>query len=536
MAKNGCTPRGRSTRRTFLQTVTAAGLGAAASKWLPTMGSGEDPAALAAPALRRGGTLKVAEIGEPLTLDAPATTATLTAVITLPIFEGLFAFDAGWRPQPDLATGYTVSKDALTYTINLRSNVPFHNGQILTADDVVASLNRWGRVSPYGSVPYRAVDSVTAAGSSTVVIKLKTPFAPLINFLALGASPAIMPKEIVDGVGGGSLKQYIGTGPYKFVEWAPDRYVHLTRFDQYAARSEPGNLYAGQKAALADDIYYYPVSQVATRIAGVQSGDYDIADAINQDAYAQLQADPRVTVGLLPGYYLTFFMNKKQGVMANEKLRQAVEVALDMDPIMRATFGDPRLYNVDASLYPKGTPWYTTAGANWYNVHNTDQAKALAKEAGYSGQSIRWLTTQDYDYMFKSTVVAVSQLQLAGFQVDMQVTDWATLLDHRSRPADWDMFVTSGSFVPDPALLTVFSSTYPGWWDTPEKNALFAQFNAEPDQGKRVQMWAKLQAMMYQEVAMIRPGNFNNLMLSRKGLLGFRPSYVIIPWNVQAVR
>ena len=83
----------------------------------------------------------------------------------------------------------------------------------------------------------------------------------------------------------------------------------------------------------------------------------------------------------------------------------------------------------------------------------------------------------------------------------MQVTDWATLLDRRSKPADWDMFVTSGGFVPDPALLTIFSSTYPGWWDTPDKNELFAQFNAEPDQGKRVQMWAKLQAMMYQEVA-----------------------------------
>ena len=221
--------------------------------------------------------------------------------------------------------------------------------------------------------------------------------------------------------------------------------------------------------------------------------------------------------------------------MTSEKIRQAVEVALDMQPIMQATFGDSKLYDLEPSVYPKGTQWYTTAGANWYNVHNTDQAKQLAKEAGYSGQTIRWLTTQDYDYMFKSTVVAVSQLQHAGFQVNMQVMDWATLLDRRAKPAEWDIFVTSGVVVPDPSLLTVFSSTYPGWWDTPEKNALFAQFNSETDQAKRVQLWAKLQAMMYAEVPMIRPGGFYNLIISRKGILGFKPSYIIIPWNVQAV-
>jgi peptide/nickel transport system substrate-binding protein len=79
------------------------------------------------------------------------------------------------------------------------------------------------------------------------------------------------------------------------------------------------------------------------------------------------------------------------------------------------------------------------------------------------------------------------------------------------------MFVTSGTFVPDPALRTIFSSTYPGWWDTPEKDAPLAEFNAAPDQKTRTQLWAKLQAMIYEEAPVIRPGNFNNLVISRKG-------------------
>ena len=138
--------------------------------------------------------------------------------------------------------------------------------------------------------------------------------------------------------------------------------------------------------------------------------------------------------------------------------------------------------------------------------------------------------------MFKSTVIASSQLQHAGLKVDLQVMEWASVLDHRGKPADWDMFVTSGGFVPDPALQNIYTGAYPGWWDAPDKNRLFAQFTGEPDPGKRAQLWAKLHELWYTEAPVVRPGAFYNLVLSRKGLLGFNPTYWIIPWNVQAAR
>ncbi|HEV2282447.1 MAG TPA: ABC transporter substrate-binding protein [bacterium] len=529
----------RITRRGLLTGAAAAGAGLAAGLdrtapgWL-----GETPGAgMAAAAPRRGGTLRIAEIGEPLTLDTVATTADLTSTITLPVFEELFIFDANWRIQPLLASSYSVSKDGLTYTFTLRKNVPFHNGRDVTPADVVASLNRWGRVSPRGPSVYQYVDSVQPSADG-VVMKLKRPYAPLLAFLALpNGAAAIMPREIVEAAGTSPIKQFVGTGPYRFVEWAPDRYVKLARFDHYAARSEPASGYAGRREALADEILYYPVSQVATRIAGVQSGDYDVADGINQDAYASLKNDQRVVPEIIrPGSFLTFFFNKKQGIMANEKLREAVLVALDMQPIMSATFGNPDLYSLYPSVYPKGTPWYTTAGSEWYNVHNTARAKELMKEAGYSGQPVRWLTTQQYDYMFKSTVVATSQLQQAGFTVDMQVLEWAGVLDHRNKPADYDLFTTSHGFVPDPALITVFSSAYPGWWDTSTKNALLGEFTSESDPAARVKTWSKLQALMYKEAAIVRPGEFYGLLLRSRALETFRASYWIVPWNVAAVK
>src|SRR5437879_11185449 len=97
-------------------------------------------------ASRRGGTLRVAEIGEPLTLDTVATTATQTSSLTHAIFEELFAFDANWRVQPMLAESYTRSQDGRTYTFTLRKNVPVHNGNEMTRGDVGAATNRWGKL------------------------------------------------------------------------------------------------------------------------------------------------------------------------------------------------------------------------------------------------------------------------------------------------------------------------------------------------------------------------------------------------------
>src|SRR3989475_2822226 len=97
--------------------------------------------ALTAEAQRKGGVLRVGNLGEPPTLDAHWTTATITEVITNHIYEGLYSVDAKAQPIPMLAEGMpTVSKDGLTYTFKLRSGIKFHNGKEMTSSDVVASL------------------------------------------------------------------------------------------------------------------------------------------------------------------------------------------------------------------------------------------------------------------------------------------------------------------------------------------------------------------------------------------------------------
>ena len=98
----------------------------------------------------QGGTLRVAPIGEPPTLDEHQTTASITAEIGYCMYETLFTYDPSYQPIPMLAETHTVSEDKSTHTLKLRQGVPFHNGEMMTADDVVASINRWGQISGVG--------------------------------------------------------------------------------------------------------------------------------------------------------------------------------------------------------------------------------------------------------------------------------------------------------------------------------------------------------------------------------------------------
>ncbi|PYN39908.1 MAG: peptide ABC transporter, partial [Candidatus Rokuibacteriota bacterium] len=103
--------------------------------------------ALTAEAQKKGGILKVGNLGEPPSLDAHWTTASITETLTNHIYEGLYSLDSSNRPIPMLAESHTVSKDGLVYTFKLRQGVKFHNGKEMTSEDVVASLARWGKQS-----------------------------------------------------------------------------------------------------------------------------------------------------------------------------------------------------------------------------------------------------------------------------------------------------------------------------------------------------------------------------------------------------
>ncbi|MBI1847419.1 MAG: ABC transporter substrate-binding protein [Candidatus Rokubacteria bacterium] len=484
---------------------------------------------------RPGGVFKAAMIGEPPSLDLHWTTATITQQITWHVYETLYTFDRNFNPMPLLAEGQTVADGGRRYTIRLRHGVKFHNGKEMTSADVVASLTRWGRISTSGKPLWKNVEAVEAKDPYTVMIHLKESSGVLLVGLARPNNGAVIyPREIAEAAGDNQTKDVIGTGPYRFVEHKPDRHIKLARFKDYAGRSEAPDGYAGKRTALLDEILFIPVPDVAVRIAGVETGEYHFAQQIKQDQYDRIKALPGVVPSIIkPSGWSTAVFNHKQGLMTDKRLRLAFQAALDMEPIMAAGFGNRDFYRLDPGLlYQEQTAWYTKAGGELYNQKNRAKAAALLKEAGYAGQPVRWVTTKEYEWMYKNALVAKQQLEEAGFKIDLQVVDWATLVQRRNKPELFDVFSTGFGFVSDPAFMTSAQCNWPGWWCHEEKDRLIDGLIKESDPKKRRAMFERIQVLFYEDAGRIKFGDSFTLDILRKEVRGFKTTPETFFWNV----
>lgn len=486
--------------------------------------SGEQP--------KRGGTLKIALLGEPPSLDIMFTTATITRNIGSQMFETLYANNSKMVPQPHLAEKGEISSDGKTWTFTLRKGVPFHNGQEMTADDVVASLKRWGAIGARGKVIFDRVDSVEAQGKYTVVMKFKQPTgATLLSFLAEGSS-FIMPKDLAEKYPKDQLKEYIGTGPYQFVEHVPDRHVRLKRFEGYVPLETPPDFMSGKRVAYIDELLMIPVPETSVRVDGVGTGEYHFADSLNPDQYETVKAQPGVTpIIVKPYYWLVFHFNKKEGLFTNKKLRQAVLAALSMEPIAKSAVGPPEFYRLGPNIAAEETSWYNDAGKEVYNKPDPEKAKALMKEAGYDGTPIRWMSTKEYFYNYNGSLPAKQQLEAVGFKVDLQVMDWATLVKRRSDPKEYDVFVTGHEAFSHPVLQPYLASNWPGFWENAQRDQLVSQIFAEPDPQKVNELVGQLQALQWEEVPCIKVCEYFLLQSRRNELKGYGAPTDWYFWN-----
>jgi peptide/nickel transport system substrate-binding protein len=491
------------------------------------------PAAGAQETPRMGGVLKVAAIGEPPTLDIQATTTVLTYEIMWHVYEPLFTHDRAWNVVPMLAEGDVVSDRGLRHTITLRRGVKFHNGKEMTAADVVASLKRWSQVASVGKTIWPVVESVEAKDAYTVVIGLKQPSGSLLYALS-EPSAMIYTKEVVDAAGTNPIAEHIGTGPYRFVEHRPDRHVKLARFKDYSARAEPPNGFGGKRTAWLDEILFIPVPDTAVRLAGVETGEYHHAMFMKQDGWDRIKALPQIESRIVkPRGWTLASLNHKAGLMTSRPLRQAVQAALDMEPIMIAAFGHKDFYRLSPALFfPEQPAWYVTAGAPLYNQHDRERAKRLMKDAGYTGQTVRWISTREYEFMYKSSLVAKQQLEALGFVIDLQVLDWAALNQRVQKPELWDVYVTGYPLNPDPALHVAFRCSFQGWWCNEEKERVLAELKQESDAKKRKALVERIQTIYYEDVGQVKLGDYNTLDVARKELRGdFRTAPRLYFWN-----
>ena len=509
------------------------------TNWLKSAAFAAAAMALAGTA-HAAGTLRYATVGEPPSLDQHVVTSDLATTIAHHMFEGLYTFNAANSPVPLLASGETISDGGKTIKISLRQGVKFHNGQEMSSEDVVASLRRWGEHGSRGGLLFANVSSVEASGSHEVTIRLTGPFGPWKNLMAfINGGPAIYPASVMAGAGKEPLapENYIGTGPYRFGEWRPNRYVELVRFDGYASPEGAADGYGGARVAEFDALRFIPVPDVGTRVAGLRAGDYDYAESIPGDLFAELDSDPSVVTILNGGpIFGLVFMNSKDGpLQSNFGLRRAIQAALDKTPALQVAIGPEGLWRANGSFLPEGNVWFTESGTDSFSRGDADAARQMAADSGYGGEPIKFMVSTNYPFHYDTAVVYTRQLAQAGFNVDLQVYDWATLIEKRAQPDQWDLFFTHHGFVPDPILISVLNANYPGWWSTEEISGLKAQFTASSDAAERQAIWSDIQALIYEQVPTMKTGDVYTYNIASPALEGLGEATLIWPhfWNAR---
>ncbi len=457
---------------------------------------------------KSGGVLRVAITGDPPTLDPHTSTAVIVLEVTSHIAENLYARNADGQVQPMLAASLPqVSADGLTYTIAIREGVPFQDGQILDADDVVASLDRWRRIGIGKS--YLAGAEITAANPHTVVLKLTEPVGVLTSVLGWTEGAAVIyPASLVESAGDAPIDAPVGTGPYRLKEWRKGQDVTLVRFTDYVGQETEPSGDAGRKNAYLDEIRFIVVPDSATRQAGLESGEYDVNyRAAASDLELINSSSSMYSWMMKPGYNYIAVINHASPLMQNLEVRRALQAAIDVYPLALGAFGDDDVFALTSSIVPReyGAMFNDQAGAELYDIGDTALAKSILAASGYDGTPIRWLTSRDYDYQYRGTLIAVDQTSKVGFNGEIIVRDWATTVQIRSDPTKWDIFIGNFTIAPEPEMIPYLGSKYLNHYEgSAAYQDAMKRLERTTDVADRQQVWAEAQQAFYEDVGAIQ--------------------------------
>jgi peptide/nickel transport system substrate-binding protein len=400
---------------------------------------------------KKGGTLVYASVSGPGTLDPYMASSAVELDVINNIFEGLVTLDANNATRTMLASKAVASDDFKTYTFELRKGVKFHNGQEMTSADVKASIERYRRISP-NAKNLDAVDHIETPDPYGVVIALKEPNvvlldvlkSPIYPLMILPASQKDKPPRDID---------VIGTGPYKLTEWVKDSHLVISTFDDYTAdTSAPGrDGYGGRKTVYLDAVRYRFMPEATTRIAALQNGEAQLISAVPNELTARITERKDLAIReYFPQLGSYIIVNSQKGPTANVLIRQAIAAAINVDDIIEGAGG---LNKRNPWMSFPNTPYFLgdAAPTPWYDIKDPAKAKVLAKQAGYNNEKIIIETNSNYQWMRDTMLIVAEQLKAAGFNVDVQVTDWTTNASHMQQgTGDWNLSTTA--FGPDHVL------------------------------------------------------------------------------------
>lgn len=349
--------------------------------------------------------------GDPTTLDPQAADDGNERAVNDNIYETLLTRDYDMNIVPKLAESYE-QIDETTWRFYLKEGISFTNGEPMNADAVKFSLERV--IDPeYNSEQLSFFETFTGAevvDDLTVDIKTSGP-DPILPARMYWLK--IVPPEYASGDAQTFSENPVGTGPYKFVSW--------TRGVDVKLEANPD--YWGGKPAI-DEVTIRPIQEESTRMAALAAGEVDLVRDLLPE---QIEMAPAAVHA--PGLEFPIVrLNNKEGPLTDQKLRQAINYAVDKEAIAEALYSGYAIvadgqvltpghfgYNPDIEAYP----------------FDPDKARELIAEAGYDGAELelvgeagRWLKDREL------IEAVAAQLTDVGLNVKVSIYEWAKYLDY----------------------------------------------------------------------------------------------------------
>jgi peptide/nickel transport system substrate-binding protein len=481
-----------------------------------------------------GNTLLYANISGPGTLDPYVAGSLVELEIIHHLYEGLVEMDEHYAWKPMLASHVDVSADAKVFTFTLRHGVKFSNGKEMTSADVLASFQRYQRISTNAAILADA-DGFESPDPYTFIVKLKQPNAVFLDILKSPTYPlSIMPAEEKDKPP--READVLGTGPYTLGTWERDSHLILLRNAGYVADdSAPGpDGFAGRKTAEIPQIRYNFVPEANARVAALQAGDADVISDLPPDLSKRLAGRKDLTLQkVFPYCQQVFITNSQNGPTANPLIRQAIAASVNVGEILDAT---GQIAEKNASLVYPFSPYYAADIAKpYYDQNNPAKAKELLQKAGYKNEKIVLQTNSNYAYMRDAILVFAEELKAAGMNADVQIVDWTTNASNMQRgTGNWNVSTTGFCSQPllGPQQWRVMVYTFPQVKGDAELDAAYGKFLTSPALADRKAAWVDIEKRVLDQAYMIKVADLGGLRGYNDKVQGLTPYFFARFWNV----
>jgi peptide/nickel transport system substrate-binding protein len=403
-------------------------------------------------------------------------------------------------PEGEISPGLAeleISEDRLTYTLALAQGVTFHDGDPLTASDVVWTLDQLRGEGGFEAPRLASVETVEAPDDSTVVITLSEPDNDLAFHLGQRAG-AVLNEGATDLENSAN-----GTGPFILDEWNQGSSITLVRNDDYW----------GEPASIAEITFQYSTDANANANA-LLDGDIDLHVRVDTDLVEQFEGNPDyvITDGPTNGEF-TLGMNNADEALSDQRVRQAITQAIDKQGLIDLYRGYGTLIGAPV---PPFEPWFEDLSGLY--PFDPDAARALLDEAGYgSGLELNFVAPNVYPTYALDYVV--SQLADVGITVNLETVEFPTWIDQVFVNHDYDLTVVLHA---EPRDIDNYANPEYYWlYDSPEVQDLLAQAKSSPDPDEFVELRREAARVIAEEAPAVWLLLYNDVTVARTGISGY---------------